>query len=101
MFKRTLNQLSNLSLGLLNPNVIKTQYAVRGELVIKALELENMLKSGKGKFPFKEITYCNIGNPQQLKQKPVNFFMHVKKKKNFIFFNYFFKRYLQHLFHLI
>jgi alanine transaminase len=29
------------------------------------------------KFPFKKVTYCNIGNPQQLNQKPITFFRQV------------------------
>jgi alanine transaminase len=24
--------------------------------------------------PFKEVIYCNIGNPQQLRQKPITFY---------------------------
>jgi len=29
------------------------------------------------KYPFQRITYCNIGNPQQLGQKPITFFRQV------------------------
>ena len=39
-----------------------TQYAVRGEIVVRAAELE---RQGR------EIIYCNIGNPQALGQKPI------------------------------
>lgn len=48
----------------LNPNLLESQYAVRGPIVIKAQELE---KQGK------KIIYCNIGNPQALKQKPLSY----------------------------
>ena len=48
----------------LNPNLLKTNYAVRGEIVKRAYELE---KEGK------KIIYCNIGNPQALKQKPLTY----------------------------
>jgi aspartate/methionine/tyrosine aminotransferase len=48
----------------LNPNLLEAQYAVRGPIVIKAQELE---KHGK------KIIYCNIGNPQALKQKPLSY----------------------------
>jgi aspartate/methionine/tyrosine aminotransferase len=48
----------------LNPNLLEAQYAVRGPIVIKAQELE---KKGK------KIIYCNIGNPQALKQKPLSY----------------------------
>ena len=47
-----------------NPNLIEAQYAVRGKIVIRAQELE---EQGK------KIIYCNIGNPQALKQKPLTF----------------------------
>jgi aspartate/methionine/tyrosine aminotransferase len=42
--------------------VLATEYAVRGPIVARAQELE---KQGR------EITYCNIGNPQALGQKPL------------------------------
>jgi len=48
----------------INPNVLKTHYAVRGKIVARAQKLE---KEGK------KIIYCNIGNPQALKQKPLTF----------------------------
>ena len=48
----------------LSDAVINTYYAVRGPIVARAQKLEN---SGK------EIIYCNIGNPQALKQKPITF----------------------------
>jgi aspartate/methionine/tyrosine aminotransferase len=47
-----------------NPNLIEAQYAVRGKIVIRAQKLE---EQGK------KIIYCNIGNPQALKQKPITF----------------------------
>ena len=48
----------------LSDAVINTYYAVRGPIVARAQQLEN---TGK------EIIYCNIGNPQALKQKPLSF----------------------------
>lgn len=51
-----------------NPNLLEAQYAVRGKIVIRAQELE---EQGK------KIIYCNIGNPQALKQKPVTFIRQV------------------------
>ena len=51
-----------------NPNLIEAQYAVRGKIVIRAQELE---EQGK------KIIYCNIGNPQALKQKPLTFIRQV------------------------
>lgn len=65
-----------LSRDNINPNVREAQYAVRGEIVARAKELENDLKSGK-KLPFDQLIYCNIGNPQQLGQQPITFFRQV------------------------
>jgi len=47
-----------------NSKLLKAHYAVRGKIVNRAQELE-----GKGR----KIIYCNIGNPQALKQKPLTF----------------------------
>ena len=48
----------------INPNLLEAEYAVRGPIVIRAQELE---EQGK------KIIYCNIGNPQALKQKPLTY----------------------------
>ena len=48
----------------INSNLLEAQYAVRGKIVLRAQELEE-----KGK----KIIYCNIGNPQALKQKPLTY----------------------------
>ncbi len=51
-----------------NPKLIAAQYAVRGKIVLRAQELED---AGR------KIIYCNIGNPQALKQKPITFIRQV------------------------
>lgn len=48
----------------LSPNALKAQYAVRGPIVERAQQLE---AAGR------RIIYCNIGNPQALRQKPITF----------------------------
>jgi len=53
-----------LKLKDLNQNLVKVHYAVRGPIVLRAQELE---KLGR------KITYCNIGNPQALRQKPITY----------------------------
>lgn len=52
----------------INSRLIEAQYAVRGKIVLRAQELEE-----KGK----KIIYCNIGNPQALKQKPLTYIRQV------------------------
>ena len=48
----------------LNPNVLRAEYAVRGPVVERAQKLE-----AEGR----KIIYCNIGNPQALKQRPLTY----------------------------
>ncbi len=50
-----------LTLNDLNPHVLRTEYAVRGPIVERAQQLE-----AEGR----RIIYCNIGNPQALRQRP-------------------------------
>jgi alanine transaminase len=61
----------------INPNVLKAQYAVRGPIVVKADEISRQLQKDPSAYPFKDLVYCNIGNPQQLGQKPLSFYRHV------------------------
>uniref|UniRef100_A0A7I3ZYB5 Aminotransferase class I/classII large domain-containing protein n=1 Tax=Physcomitrium patens TaxID=3218 RepID=A0A7I3ZYB5_PHYPA len=66
-----------VSIQSINPKVLNAEYAVRGEIVIRAQALAEELKSNPGSHPFDEIIYCNIGNPQSLGQKPITFFREV------------------------
>lgn len=52
----------------LNPRLLAAEYAVRGPIVQRAQELE---RQGR------RIIYCNIGNPQALKQKPLSYLRQV------------------------
>ena len=63
----------------INPAVIKAEYAVRGEIAIRAEELREECATVEGakRLGFSEVISCNIGNPQQLKQKPITFFRQV------------------------
>lgn len=63
-----------LTLQSVNPDVREAQYAVRGEIVMRAQALQEQLKKKPGSLPFERIVYCNIGNPQQLGQTPITFF---------------------------
>jgi hypothetical protein len=66
-----------LTLDDLNPAVHKVQYAVRGELAIKAEEFREALKdpNASSSLPFSKVVSSNIGNPQQkgLDQPPITF----------------------------
>ena len=63
-----------LTLDTINPSVIKMEYAVRGELLDRAVQLEKQLNDPEAeKLPFESIVRCNIGNPQALRQRPLSF----------------------------
>eukprot|EP00163_Fabomonas_tropica_P031692 TRINITY_DN762_c0_g1_i1.p1 TRINITY_DN762_c0_g1~~TRINITY_DN762_c0_g1_i1.p1 ORF type:complete len:490 (-),score=125.28 TRINITY_DN762_c0_g1_i1:101-1570(-) len=53
----------------INTRVLAAEYAVRGPVVAAAERVEKELE----KHDFDQVIYCNIGNPQQLKQKPLTF----------------------------
>jgi alanine transaminase len=71
-------RLRSLNIDNINPHVKAAQYAVRGELAIKAEKYRAQLaKEGQGSLPFDKVIFANIGNPQQLDQKPITFFRQV------------------------
>lgn len=61
----------------MNTRLVECSNAVRGVITVKALKIENDLASGKGNYPFQEVTKFNIGNPQMMQQQPVTFFRQV------------------------
>ncbi|ETW77190.1 hypothetical protein HETIRDRAFT_388676, partial [Heterobasidion irregulare TC 32-1] len=67
--------MRGLTVDSLNPSILKVQYAVRGELAIKAEEYREQLKQPDHGLPFDKIISSNIGNPQQkgLDQPPITF----------------------------
>lgn len=67
--------MPQLSLDDLNPAFKKVQYAVRGELAIRAEHLRDKLKEKDHGLPFDKVISSNIGNPQQkgLDQPPITF----------------------------
>lgn len=58
-----------------NPKLKAAQYAVRGAITARAQQIQDDLANPatKGKYNFGEVIYCNIGNPQQLNQKPLTY----------------------------
>lgn len=75
--KSTFTPAKKLTLQDLNPRVIEAQYAVRGLIPNKAEELKDTLKTHPHSLPFTKIINANIGNPQQLQQKPLTFYRSV------------------------
>ncbi|EMF16555.1 PLP-dependent transferase [Sphaerulina musiva SO2202] len=67
-----------LNINNINPHVKEAKYAVRGELAIKSEQYRTQLAKGEGSsLPFDSVISANIGNPQQLDQKPITFFRQV------------------------
>lgn len=66
-----------MSLDNINPYVKQAKYAVRGELAVKAEKYRARLAEGDKSLPFESVIFANIGNPQQLDQKPITFFRQV------------------------
>jgi len=68
-----------LTIESLNPSILKVQYAVRGELAIKAEEFRDKIRlsteDAHHGLPFDKVVSSNIGNPQQkgLDQSPLTF----------------------------
>jgi alanine transaminase len=79
-------RLRSLNINNINPHVKEAKYAVRGELAIKSEEYRAQLKKAASQdpptppespLPFDKVISANIGNPQQLDQKPITFFRQV------------------------
>lgn len=73
----TTTRLRSLNINNINPHVKEAKYAVRGELAVKSEEYRVKLSKGGAQLPFDKIISANIGNPQQLDQKPITFFRQV------------------------
>jgi aspartate/methionine/tyrosine aminotransferase len=65
-----------LNIENINQKVREAQYAVRGELVIIADQMQRDISEGK-RTDLKKIVFCNIGNPQAVGQKPLTFIRQV------------------------
>lgn len=69
--------LRSLTLDNINPHIKAAKYAVRGELAARSEEYRTKLNHGDKSLPFDQVISANIGNPQQLDQKPITFFRQV------------------------
>ncbi|KAK4984822.1 alanine transaminase [Elasticomyces elasticus] len=68
----------SLNIDNINPHIKVAKYAVRGELATRSEKYRAQLAKGEGKdLPFDTVINANIGNPQQLDQKPITFFRQV------------------------
>lgn len=65
-----------LSVENINQNIRNLEYAVRGPLVIRAVQLAKELEQG-GERPFKSVIRANIGDCHAMNQKPLTFIRQV------------------------
>ncbi|XP_054624879.1 alanine aminotransferase 2-like isoform X3 [Dunckerocampus dactyliophorus] len=65
-----------LTIDTMNPTVKMVEYAVRGPIVQRAVELEKELSEGRKK-PFEEVIKANIGDAHAMGQQPITFFRQV------------------------
>ncbi len=73
----SINRSRSLHIKNINPRVVEAKYAVRGELAVRSEEYRTRLAKGDKSLPFDKVISANIGNPQQLDQKPITFFRQV------------------------
>ncbi|KAF7858883.1 hypothetical protein EAF04_008925 [Stromatinia cepivora] len=73
----TTTSLRSLNINNINPHIKEAKYAVRGALAVKSEEYRAKLAKGDKDLPFDTVINANIGNPQQLDQKPITFFRQV------------------------
>lgn len=66
------SRFKSVTLDTINKQVLEAEYAVRGRLPTRAAAIQQELAKGQ-KYPFQELVYCNIGNPQQVGQEPLTF----------------------------
>ncbi|KAL3117686.1 hypothetical protein niasHT_010244 [Heterodera trifolii] len=71
-----LHQQKVLTVDTINPNVITMEYAVRGPIVIRAVELEKQL-ANKESLPFPSVIRANIGDAHAMGQTPITFIRQV------------------------
>ncbi|KAI5967463.1 ALT1 [Candida theae] len=78
-FKSTFVPAEPLGIDDLNEQTVKAQYAVRGKIPIIADGLSDLIKMSPTShgLPFNKIVHANIGNPQQLDQKPLTWYRQV------------------------
>ncbi|XP_015595291.1 alanine aminotransferase 1 [Cephus cinctus] len=79
-FRRSMASLSEQEKILTGENVYsnlqRMEYAVRGPLLIRALEIEKELQRGVKK-PFTEVIKANVGDAHAMGQKPITFLRQV------------------------
>ncbi|XP_064789971.1 alanine aminotransferase 2-like isoform X2 [Oncorhynchus masou masou] len=65
-----------LTIDTMNPMVKNVEYAVRGPIVQRAMQIEKELREGVKK-PFTEVIKANIGDAHAMGQQPITFFRQV------------------------
>jgi len=61
----------------MNPAVKQLQYAVRGPIVARAVQIDKEIESGSQEYDFSKVIKCNIGDAHAMGQKPITFIRQV------------------------
>jgi alanine transaminase len=51
-------EVKKLDVSNMNQNILKAQYAVRGAIVVQAMEYQEELKKENNKLPFDKLLFC-------------------------------------------
>lgn len=66
-----------LSTTNMNPAIKEVQYAVRGPIVARAVQIDNEILAGSKDYTFDKVIKCNIGDAHAMGQKPITFIRQV------------------------
>jgi len=66
-----------LSTTNMNPAIKEVQYAVRGPIVARAVQIDNEILGGSKDYSFDKVIKCNIGDAHAMGQKPITFIREV------------------------
>lgn len=69
--------MSILAVGNINQNIRNLEYAVRGPLVIRAVQLAKELKLEENQRSFSNVIMANIGDCHAMNQKPLTYFRQI------------------------
>jgi alanine transaminase len=62
-----------LSIDIVNPGVIKAEYAIRGPVDTLAQSIAHDLANGSRDYSYQNLVAANVGNPHALGQQPITF----------------------------
>ena len=71
VLKRSFGKTAVLNKSTVNPNLIKTEYAVRGYIPTLAAQIKSKIAAQPNSYPFDSVVQMNIGNPLIFNTRPI------------------------------